>query len=115
MIVFDNRLGTVTLTAGYFAELVAGAAQSSFGVAGMATGGPADSLKSAVLPSYPEKGVKVIQEGGQLIIRLHIQVTYGLNIAAMVKSIINKVKYAVEDATGLCVKRVDVSVDDVIA
>ncbi|MEG2036849.1 MAG: Asp23/Gls24 family envelope stress response protein [Ruthenibacterium sp.] len=45
---------------------------------------------------------------------MHIQVTYGLNIAAIVRSITNKVKYAVEDATALKVLRIDVYVDDIV-
>ena len=48
-----------------------------------------------------------------LVIELHIKVTFGLNIAAIVRSITHKVKYAVEDATGLKVQRIDVCVDDI--
>ena len=45
---------------------------------------------------------------------LHIKMTYGVNIAAIVRSITHKVKYAVEDATGLQVRRIDVCVDDIV-
>lgn len=115
MISFINTQGKVSMTAGYFAELVAIAAQSGYGVAGMATNGAGDSLKSLVQKDFPEKGVRVTQEDGKLVIELHIKVTYGLNIAAAVKSITHKVKYVVEDSTGLSVKRIRVSVDDVVA
>ena len=102
------------MTAGYLAELVSTAAQSGFGVAGMATRNTTDSLKSLVQKDFPEKGVRVTEDDGQLIIELHIKVTYGLNIAAAVKSITHKVKYVVEDSTGPKVKRIRVSVDDVV-
>ena len=115
MILFHNRLGSVTLTAHYFSELVAGVAQDCFGVAGMVAGSRVDSLKGLVMPGLSEKGVRVAEKDGKLYISLHIKVTYGLNIAATVQSITHKVKYAVEEATGLDVKRVDVCVDDVIA
>ena len=36
---------------------------------------------------------------------------YGMNIAAIAKSIVNKVRYTVEEATGLTVKKVNVFVD----
>ena len=49
--------------------------------------------------------------GDQLIIDLHIIVSFGVNISAIVKSIVNKVKYSVEDATGLTVAKVNVYVD----
>ena len=50
-------------------------------------------------------------EGKQLIVDLHIAVIYGMNISAIAKSIVNKVRYTVEEATGLDVKRVNVFVD----
>ena len=49
--------------------------------------------------------------GGKLVVDLHIIVTYGVNISAIVKSIINKVRYTVEEATGLTVSKVNVYVD----
>ena len=115
MVSFDNRLGKVSMTSGYFAELVSVAVQSGFGVAGMATSGAADNLKSLVRKDFPEKGVRVTEEEGGLVIDLHIKVTYGLNIAEAVRSITHKVKYVVEEATGLSVKNIRVSVDDVMA
>ncbi len=114
MVSFYNTLGKVSMTGGYFAELVSVAAQSGYGVAGMAAGGTTDSLKSLLQADFPEKGVRVSEENGKLVIDLHIKVVYGLNIAAAVKSITHKVKYTVEEATGLQVKRINVSVDDVV-
>lgn len=38
-------------------------------------------------------------------------VTYGVNISAIVQSIIHKVRYTVEDATGMEVAKVNVYVD----
>ena len=105
MIKFYNPLGKVCMTNDYFAGLVGAAAQSCYGVCGMATGGTSDSLKTIVLGTdFPDKGVRVTEEDGKLVIELHIKVTYGLNIAAIVRSITHKVKYAVEDATTLKVR-----------
>lgn len=114
MVSFYNTQGKVSMTGNYFTELVSAAAQSGFGVAGMASGGVSDSLMSMLVPGAPGKGVRVTEEGGQLVIELHINVTYGLNISAAVKSITHRVKYTVEEATGLQVKRINVSVDDVV-
>ena len=103
------------MTSDYFAGLVGAAAQSCYGVCGMETGGAGDSLKSLILgTNFPDKGVRVTEENGKLVIELHIKVTYGLNIAAIVRSITHKVKYAVEDATSLKVLRIDVCVDDIV-
>ena len=58
-----------------------------------------------------DKGVRVRAAGGRLVVDLHIAVTYGVNISAIVNSIINKVRYTVEEATGLEVAKVNVFVD----
>ena len=56
MIKFYNPLGKVCMTSDYFAGLVGAAAQSCYGVCGMATGGTSDSLKTIVLgTNYPDK------------------------------------------------------------
>lgn len=116
MITMQNPMGTVSMTADYFAELVSEAARSCYGVAGMATGGRADDVKSLLFGSdFPEKGVRVTQTAGHLTIELHIKVGYGLNIATIVQSITHKVKHEVENATGLKVDRIEVSVDDIVA
>ena len=114
MISFYNTLGKVSMSSAYFAELVATAVQSGYGVAGMATRGTSDSLKNLVMKDFPEKGVRVTEENGQLVLELHIKVTYGLNIAQAVRSISHRVKYVVEEATGITVKNIHVSVDDVV-
>ena len=49
--------------------------------------------------------------GNSLVVDLHIIVIYGLNLSATVKSIVNKVRYTVEEATGLEVKKVNVFID----
>ncbi len=115
MIQFYTPLGKVCMTNNYFAGLVSAAAKSCYGVCGMATSTRAEGVRSLLRGSdLPDKGVRVTEENGRLIIELHIKVTYGLNIAAIVRSITHKVKYAVEDATSLKVQRIDVSVDDIV-
>ena len=115
MIKMFTPLGKVSMTGEYFSGLVGEAAKSCYGVSGMATGGTSDSFKTLVLgKDVPDKGVRGTEEDGRLVIELHIKVTFGLNIAAIVRSITHKVKYAVEDATGLKVQRIDVCVDDIV-
>ncbi len=114
MISFYKPHGKVSLTNDYFAELVAAAVQSGYGVAGMADGGYADNIKTLLRINAPDRGVRVSAKDNELNIQLHIKVMYGLNIKEAAKSITHKVKYIVEEATGLCVNRIDVAVDDVV-
>ncbi|MEG1781941.1 MAG: Asp23/Gls24 family envelope stress response protein [Oscillospiraceae bacterium] len=116
MIKFYTPLGKISLTNDYFAGLVGNAIISCYGVAGMSFAGPADNVKTLLFGSdIPEKGVVVSEDNGELIIDLHIKVIFGVNIATIVENITEKVRYAVEQATSLKVRSINVSVDDIIS
>ena len=72
-----------------------------------------DDFKSLFFGSdFPEEGVRVTRATASSPSKLHIKkVGYGLNIATIVQSITHKVKHEVENATGLKVERIEVSVD----
>ena len=81
------------------------------GVVGMVSS-PAQGLRAAIRgKKTPDEGVRVRTSGGGLIVDLHIVVIYGMNIAAVTRSIVNRVRYTVEQATGLEVAKVNVFVD----
>ena len=113
MIRIENHLGTIEISPEYFRYLVGNAASSCYGVAGMVKSGPRQGLRSVVSQrTYADDGIRVRGEGDKLIVDLHISVIYGMNISAIAKSIVNKVRYTVEEATGLRVRKVNVFVDD---
>ena len=119
MITKVNPYGHISLTNDYFSGLVEQAAKQCYGIAAMGQA-PAESvvrsaLRTGSTGSLPPKGVTVTQEGGKLVIALHIKVGFGLNISTITQSITHRVKDEVELATGLKVARIDVYVDDVIA
>lgn len=115
MIKFENPNGYIEITNAYFANLVGRAAQSCFGVTGMVNASPYESIVSAIKHKASwdnsSQGVCVKSVNGSLNIDLHISVSYGVNITAIVDSIINKVRYTVEEATDLKVSSVNVYVD----
>lgn len=112
MIRIENHLGIIEISQSFFANLVGNAASSCFGVAGMVKSGTRQGLRSIFSRrTFADEGVRVRSENGKLIVDLHICVIYGMNIAEISKSIVNKVRYTVEEATGLTVKRVNVHVD----
>jgi uncharacterized alkaline shock family protein YloU len=115
MIKIKNPNGYIEVTNSYFASLVGRAAQSCFGVTGMVNPNPYRSLKAAVKNraslDNSDRGVTVKNDNGRLIIDLHISVSYGVNINAIVDSITNKVRYTVEEATDLEVSKVNVYID----
>lgn len=115
MIKFENANGYIEVTNHYFAVLVGRAAQSCFGVTGMVNSSPYQSIRTAIKnktsKENTDQGVIVRCDNGQLTIDLHISVSYGVNINAIVDSIVNKVRYTVEEATDLHVSKVNVYID----
>lgn len=111
MVKTENHLGVITITNEYFTNLVGYIATSCFGVTGMAVSGKRQGLRSLFSKEeYMNKGVRVSYLDKKLYIDINILVTYGVNISEIVKSIVQKVKYAVETATGLEVECVNVKV-----
>lgn len=112
MVKLETHLGTTNISQEYFVNLVGHAVTECFGVTGMAVTSPTEGLRSRFSRrDEPDKGVRVRIAGGRLMIDLHIVVTYGVNIAVIVKSIVHKVRYTVEEATGMEVAKVTVFVD----
>lgn len=112
MIRIENHLGTIEISQEYFACLIGNAVSSCYGVAGMVKSGARQGLRSLLFRrTYADQGVRVRSDNDQLIVELHIVVIYGMNIAAIAKSIEHKVQYTVEQATGMRVKKVNVCVD----
>ena len=111
MFQIEKPQGTIEISEELFSDLVAHAASECFGVAGLAVSGPRQGFLRFLGQEIPDQGVKVRYRDSDLVIDLHIIVIYGINISAIVKSIINKVRYAVEETTGLKVGKVNVYVD----
>ncbi len=113
---FENHIGKIDISENYLTELVTHAVTDCFGIAGVCSINVFRSAVSAVTGGKAfkkNKGV-LIRTGkdGGLVIDLHIKVSYGTNISAAVNSIIHKVSFTIEEATGLIVNKVNVFVDE---
>lgn len=121
MIKYENPQGYIEITNNYFARLVGHTAQSCFGVTRMVSSNPYQSLKSAIKSRVERAsdidnsnlGVIVKSVNGALVIDLSIAVSYGVNISAIADSIVNKVRYTVENATDLKVSEVNVHIEGI--
>lgn len=112
MIRIENHLGSIEIAQEYFAYLIGNAVSSCYGVAGMVKSGTRQGLRSVFTKkTFADEGIRVRSESGKLVVDLHICVIYGMNISEIAKSIVNKVRYTVEEATGLSVRKVNVFVD----
>lgn len=115
MVSIQNHVGKITISPEYFTELIGNTVRKCFGVISMNVTG----LRETVLTVFRGKknstprGVKVKFVKDKLIIDLHISLMYGVNMNAVVRSIINKVGYTVEQSTGISVEKVNVYVDSI--
>lgn len=111
LVTIENQYGTIEISQEYFANLVGKAASECFGVAGM-VGTTTQGLLAFVRGKETlDKGVRVRSTSDGLVIDLHIAVVYGMNISAIAKSIVHKVRYNVEEVTGFDVAKVNVFID----
>jgi len=115
MVKIETYLGSIQVSNMYFANLISHAVSECYGVSGLTSSTPVQGLRTRFSrKDMRDKGVRVRHRDGRLTIDLHIAVTYGVNIAAIVKSIVNKVAYTVETACGLHVDKVNVFVAEMI-
>ncbi|MBQ8533560.1 MAG: Asp23/Gls24 family envelope stress response protein [Clostridia bacterium] len=111
MISFENHLGKIQIKEAYFEKLIGNAVSSCYGVSKMVPKGfqKVSRILSGKLPE--DSGIKVKGNEDAIIVDLHINVIYGLNINAISRSIVNKVAFTVEHSTGIKVKKVLVHID----
>lgn len=116
MIIQTNHVGRVSISPEYFSELIGNTVTKCFGVISMNVSGIRETL-AAAFPlkkrNTNERGVRVRFVKDKLLIDLHISLMYGVNMNAVVRSIINKVGYTVEQSTGIGVEKVNVYVDSI--
>lgn len=115
MITIQNHVGKILISPEYFTELIGNTVRKCFGVISMNVSGLRETLAAFVRGkkgSVP-RGVKVKFAKEKLVIDLHISLMYGVNMNAVVRSIINKVGYTVEQSTGISVEKVNVYVDSI--
>lgn len=114
MISYETRLGKVELSEGYLSKLIGNEVTSCFGVVGMAPSSNKQKIFNKFNKTEPlDTGIKVIGSADNIIVELHIIVTYGMNINAIASSITEKVKYVVKEATDVNVEKVIVKIDGI--
>ncbi|MEG0570245.1 MAG: Asp23/Gls24 family envelope stress response protein [Oscillospiraceae bacterium] len=112
MVKIENHLGTIDVSTDYLVNLVGNTVVNCFGVAAMSATNPKQTfIERYVKANRLDKGIHIQYKAQKLVIELHIIVSYGTNIAAIVNSIMHKVQYTVEETTGFSVSRVNVFID----
>jgi uncharacterized alkaline shock family protein YloU len=108
----NSELGTVSIENSVIAEIAGAVASGCYGVVGMAARNVADELVKLVKTDV-SRGINVVVKDGAIVVDVHIIVRYGVNINTICRSIVNRVRYALENGIGLKVSCVNVRVEGV--
>ena len=109
----DSSLGDVFVSNNVIAEIAGAVAGKCYGVVGMASRSKKDGIVNLLKPDSVTKGINVDVKEDGISVYLHIIVEYGININSICKSIVNRVRYTIENAVGLKVSSVNVRVEGV--
>ena len=115
MIKLKTDEGYIWISPDALTALTGEAATSCFGVKGMVVRSMTDGLVHLLKRESMGKGVHIeYNDDGSVSLELHIAVDQGINIPVLCGSIINEVRYKVESAAGISVKKIDVYVDSIM-
>ena len=113
MIGFTTEIGKVSYSDDVIANIIGMATMECYGVVGMAAKNTGDELWELIRVEHLNKGVRVSQKNGELSIEVFVVVEYGTKISVIANNIIQKVKYNVENFTGLKVTGITVNIEGV--
>ena len=109
----SNEYGFINYSEDVLANIVGVSTTECYGVVGMATKNATDGLWELIRGENLKRGVKIHSKENQLFIELYIIVEYGTKISVIANNIIQKIKYNVENYTGLKVSSITVNVQGV--
>lgn len=109
----NNENGNIIYSDEVIANIVGISTMECYGVVGMASKSAKDGLWELLKGENLSKGVKVNCKDEILNIEIYIIVEYGTKISVIANNIIQKVKYNVENLTGLKVSTITVNVQGV--
>ncbi|SHJ55335.1 Uncharacterized conserved protein YloU, alkaline shock protein (Asp23) family [Clostridium cavendishii DSM 21758] len=113
MIGYSNEQGNVTYSDEVLAKIVGLSTMECYGVVGMVSKTATEGFWELIRVENLSKGVKINFNENKLIIELFVMVEYGTKISVIANNIIQKVRYNVENYTGLKVSAITVNVQAV--
>jgi uncharacterized alkaline shock family protein YloU len=108
-----NENGYINYSEDVVANIVGISTMECYGVVGMASKNAKDGLWELIKGESLSKGVKVHSKDNELFIELYIMVEYGTKISVIANNIIQKIRYNIENYTGIKVSSITVNVQGV--
>lgn len=114
MVGFSSENGNINYSDEVLSKIVGLATMECYGVVGMVAKNAKDGFWELIRVENLSKGVKVsLSDENSLNIELFVMVEYGTKISVIADNIIQKVRYSVENYTGLKVSSIEVNVQAV--
>ena len=114
MVGFSNENGNVGYSEEVLAKIIGLSTMECYGVVGMVSKSATEGFWELMRIENLSKGVKLeLSEEDRLGIELFIMVEYGTKISVISNNVIQKVRYNVENYTGLKVSSITVNVQAV--
>jgi len=109
-----TELGTIGIENEVIARLAGFAAMECYGVVGMAARSIRDGLVGLLKLESLSKGVRMeTHADGEISINLHIIVEYGTNIVAVAQTLMDNIRYKIQETVGLTVREVNIFIEGV--
>ncbi|SHG96327.1 Uncharacterized conserved protein YloU, alkaline shock protein (Asp23) family [Anaerosphaera aminiphila DSM 21120] len=105
--------GNIIIENTVLAHIAGMSAMESYGIVGMASKNATDGILEILKFDNLSKGIKVGTEEGQINIQLHVVLEYGVKISVVGENIIDRVKFNIENLTGLTVNNIEVLVEGI--
>ncbi|MDD6772128.1 MAG: Asp23/Gls24 family envelope stress response protein [Inconstantimicrobium porci] len=113
MVGFENEHGQITYSEEVLGKIVGLSTMECYGVVGMVSKNATEGLWELMKIENLSKGVKISIDNNKLNIDLYVMIEYGTKISVIANNIIQKVRYNVENYTGLKVSSITVNVQAV--
>ena len=109
----NTQLGDIQITPEVIARYGGYQAMECFGIVGMAATSMRDGIVRLLKKESLTKGINVIVKNNKVSMDFHVIVAYGVSIVTVAENLREKVKYTVEEYTGLEVVTINVYVEGV--
>ncbi|MBU5437751.1 Asp23/Gls24 family envelope stress response protein [Tissierella sp. MSJ-40] len=109
----NTEFGYISIDDNVIATIAGLSAMESYGIVGMASKNATDGFFELLKWDHLSKGIKVYTKEDNVTIDLHVILEYGVKISVVAENIIERVKFTVENLTGLKVDKINVNVQGV--
>lgn len=111
--IINSELGSIVIDNSVIADIAGISAMESYGIVGMASKSATDGIFELLKFENLSKGIKVNTENNQINIELHVVLEYGVKISVVGQNIIERVKFNIENLTGLTIDNIEVLVEGI--